>query len=188
MDKKLLRKTHIQSMGMLDDARMRKIDADICAGVLSMDEYKDAKSVFLYISVGKEVSTDVLVRKALEDGKHVYIPQCMGNGIMHAARLEDLSRLVDGMYGIPTVESGNCVIEPDALDFILVPGVCFDITGHRLGRGGGYYDRYLAQNIRAYTVGVCRNAQLLESMQVDEHDRGVDAVVTQDKILRFKKQ
>ena len=187
MEKKLLRKIHMEKLARLDEKDRRACDLAICENVISIAEYERAEKVFLYISVGTEVSTRRVVRHAIEAGKEVYIPICHGGGIMHAARLMDEAELIDGMYGIPTVPDSNPKISPDELDLILVPGVCFDRSGNRLGRGGGYYDRYLAQKMTATTIGICRDEQLLEALNADVHDRRVDIIVSDKEILKLKK-
>jgi len=186
MEKKLLRKIHMEKLARLESSAMREADGKICSHVLELDEYKNAEKVFLYLSVGSEVDTYGVLRNAWEAGKEVYVPVCVGGGIMHATRLYCEEELVDGRYGIPTAPAENPVISPKELDFILVPGVCFDKTGNRLGRGGGYYDRYLAQELSAQLVGVCRSEQLICELSADEHDKRVDAVITEDGVLRIK--
>lgn len=186
MEKKLLRKIHMEELARLPEDKMRQADCKICENILQLKEYKEAKKVFLYVSVGKEVDTRRLISEALKDGKEVYIPICQGGGIMHAARLENENELIDGRYGIPTVSEENEITKPHMLDFVLVPGVCFDRNGNRLGRGGGYYDRYLAKPMTAKLVGVCRSSQLLDHMDVCEHDRKVDVIVSDKETVRIK--
>ena len=183
MEKNILRKLHMTEIARQSEEKIRSADCKILENILQLKEYQDAKAVFLYVSVGREVDTRALLRHALREGKRVYIPFCEGKGVMHAARLTDESCLLPGRYGIPTVCAENQRAAPEEHDFILVPGVCFDRAGNRLGRGGGYYDRYLAQETWAARVGVCRSAQLLEALPVGTHDRGVSAVVTEREIV-----
>ncbi len=186
MDKKLLRKIHMEELARMQESRMTEADLKICQNILQSEEYRNAEKLFLYVSVGKEVDTRNLISQALRDGKKVYIPICHGGGVMHAARLESEDDLIDGRYGIPTVSEESEKTSPDELDFILVPGVCFDRSGNRLGRGGGYYDRYLANDVSAALVGVCRKEQLLDEMNVDEHDRKVHVIISDEEIWRVK--
>lgn len=186
MDKRLLRKIHMEELARMQESRMLEADLKICKSILQSEEYRNAEKLFLYVSVGKEVGTRKLISQAISDGKKVYIPICYGGGIMHAARLRNEDELLDGRYGIPTVSEESEKALPEELDFILVPGVCFDRRGNRLGRGGGYYDRYLANDIRASLVGVCRKEQLLDYMNVDEHDRKVHVIISDEETLRIK--
>ncbi len=87
------------------------------------------------------------------------------------------SSLAEGAYGIAEPQ-GDKVCAAEDIDLMVVPGVAFTREGVRLGRGKGYYDRYLArEGFRAYTVGVCYACQLLQELPSEEHDRRVDIVV-----------
>lgn len=184
MEKRLLRKIHMEKLARLEDDIMHIADEKICRNIMSLDAYKRAEKLFLYVSVGKEVDTYAIIRDAITKGKQVYIPICHGGGIMSAARLFSENDLVEGRYGIPTVSPSAPVISPEELDLILVPGVCFDKTGNRLGRGGGYYDRYLANDkLEAALVGVCRSEQLVDILEVDVHDKKVDILVSDTRVI-----
>ena len=164
-------------------------DCKIMQNILQLEEYQRAANVFLYISVGWEVDTEALVRSAFEAGKRVCVPVCSGNGVMYAAELSRPDLLVRGRYGIPTAPDGAPVVEPERLDFILVPGLGFDPEGRRLGRGGGYYDRYLSRVAEGTAkVGVCRQAQFLDAVPSQAHDQTVDWVVTEVCALCTKTQ
>lgn len=89
----------------------------------------------------------------------------------------DVEALSEGSYGIMEPQRGEAV-EPQEIDLMVVPGVAFTQSGVRLGRGKGYYDRYLSRaGFRAYCVGVCYAHQVVDSLPVEPHDRLVDEVV-----------
>lgn len=168
---------------MSDDERIRE-DCKIYDNVVKLEEYKRAETIFAYISVGVEADTRKLVADALSKGKRVAIPRCIGTGIMHAVQILSLSELVPDKYDIPSAPKDNPIVPSYELDMILVPGVAFDRGGRRLGRGGGYYDRYLAKiSETVCTVGICHSPQLVEKVVCDVHDKQVNYVVTPDEII-----
>jgi len=98
----------------------------------------------------------------------------------------DVGDLVAGAFGVREPGAGARRIEVAALEVLLVPGLAFDETGMRLGRGGGFYDRLLAlPDLRARLVGVCFEVQVLPELPVEAHDRAVDAVVTENGVRIF---
>ncbi len=93
--------------------------------------------------------------------------------------------LVPGVFGI-LEPRGSEVVEPGAIDFVLVPARGFDRAGNRLGRGGGYYDRYMAHpDFRAIRCGIAYSAQVLPAIPHDAHDLPVHVLVTESGVLRF---
>lgn len=91
--------------------------------------------------------------------------------------------LKKGKFGIP--EPAELVFAPKELDLIVVPGIAFDRSGNRIGRGGGFYDRLLPQ-YRAIRAGVCFDFQWLENIPAETHDCQMDLLVTNTKILKFE--
>ena len=90
----------------------------------------------------------------------------------------DREALAVGAYGIQEPQATEMCPAGD-IDLMVVPGVAFTAEGYRLGRGKGYYDRYMArEGFRAQTVGVCYACQLLDALPVEEHDRQVDRVIS----------
>ena len=75
-------------------------------------------------------------------------------------------------------------MEPEKGDLLIVPALCFDRQGYRLGQGGGYYDRYLEKYDGVFTAGLCRAALLMDAVPREEHDRRVDCVVTEENAAR----
>ena len=96
---------------------------------------------------------------------------------MEARIIQSLDELEPDAYGIPAPKDACPVLEREKIDLILVPGLCFDSKGNRLGQGGGYYDRYLNRT-RAVRVGVCHDFALLDAVPTQTHDARRDGVVT----------
>jgi 5-formyltetrahydrofolate cyclo-ligase len=159
-------------------------DAGIAREVVSMPEYLSAETVLLFYGTAGEVNTLPIIEDALSKRKTVCLPESLPGGIMHARRILSLLGLLGGRFGIPAPRRGAELVPPERLGFILVPGLTFDRAGYRLGRGGGYYDRYLPQT-RAYTAGVCREELLCDAVPREAHDAPVACVVTETGARRY---
>jgi 5-formyltetrahydrofolate cyclo-ligase len=105
---------------------------------------------------------------------------------MEARTIKDLSELSESSYHLREPLSSVCVIPPEALDFIIVPALTFDSAGYRLGRGGGYYDRYLLKT-NAFTAGIARERLICEAVPREAHDVPVRCVVTEKKARLHKR-
>ncbi len=102
---------------------------------------------------------------------------------MEARSIRDPAELVPGRFNIPEPPETAPVLFPETLEFILVPGLSFDGAGRRLGRGGGFYDRYLSQTC-AFTAAIVRERLLLPEVPAESHDVRVDCLITETRILR----
>lgn len=151
-------------------------DGQILRQILCSDAYRNASTVYAYYSMGREVDTRQLLAHCLRDGKTVGLPVCMADGSMTFRKYT--GQLLPGAYGIP-IPDGPELPPPERSDLFLVPGLCFDRWGNRLGQGGGYYDRYLEQFPSAQ-VGVCRRPFYLKEIPHEETDRAMTAVITED--------
>lgn len=143
-----------------------------------MDEYKNAKSIFVYLSFENEVNTAAIVSDALMKGKAVYVPAVEGKN-MYAVKINAETEYKNDCFGIRTPLNG----EPydGEIDVALVPLVGFDRMKHRLGRGRGYYDRYLfGKNI--VKIALAFSAQEIEKAETDEKDVLMDYIVTEEEI------
>ena len=177
--KKQLRKMMLDRRKNLSDDYLSQASAAIQRQVLSLPLFQSAKSIFLYISMEKEPSTMLVLRRALEEGKQVYAPKCVNDEKMLAVRLRSISDLIPGRMGI--LEPADCAetAAPGTLDVILVPCVCASADGKRLGYGGGYYDRFLsARNGNA--VCLCFQKMLYDDIPVTETDVRMPFVLTEN--------
>ncbi|NLG53502.1 MAG: 5-formyltetrahydrofolate cyclo-ligase [Clostridiales bacterium] len=159
-------------------------DRRVTENLINTPEFSAAGSIFAFVGVGHEIDTSDIIKSALCAGKRVYVPFCLGKGIMKAVRLKAYDGLKPGMYGVPTVPDGD-EISPDELELIIVPALCYDRRGYRLGRGGGYYDRYLKRiSPGTVTIGLCRAGTLLDRINVMPHDVRVRVIVTDTEVIR----
>ena len=154
----------------------------VCDKVLSSREYREASVIFGYLSFRNEIPVDAVLQAALHEGKTVAVPWIVSKTEMKAAVLGSLENLPLDRYGIRTVPEPVTLVEPEEIDLILVPGAGFSLTGCRMGRGAGYYDRFLAR-AHGFRLGITCEALLREKIPVDMYDRPVEALVTETRFI-----
>ena len=174
--KKLLRKEIASRIRALSpEARAAASDA-IAAQVLALPEYREANSVFLYLSMPTEPDTGALVKAALKEGKRVYVPKCIGDGEMLAVRIRALDALQAGAYGISEPVDCSETAGVSDLDLIVVPCVAASRDGKRLGHGKGFYDRFLSGGAQK-TVCLCFAAALCDAIPTEPTDIRMHRVI-----------
>ncbi len=179
MNKALLRQEMKKRAENIVVADKESADKAIFETLFSLPEYEKAKKLFVYVSDGAEVSTRPIIEKSLGLGKEVFVPLCHGKGIMDAIRINAFSELSVGRYGLLEPRGDGERANPEELDLIIAPGVAFDKECHRLGRGAGYYDRYIQKAKKAYCIGICYGAFLEEKIEAEAHDERMDAVISE---------
>jgi 5-formyltetrahydrofolate cyclo-ligase len=181
-----LRSRFLAARAALSDVQRAESSAAVCRRLGMLGELEPARATLGFATFGTEPSIDAHLETLLERGHGVFLPWVDGDEL-GIARVRDLDAdLVPGWRGVREPRaSGRRRARPDRLDAAIVPGVAFDRQGHRLGYGGGHFDRLLAQlNADAVVVGVCFAVGLAEQLPTEEHDRGVDLVVTEDEVVR----
>lgn len=143
----------------------------------------EARIILAYYSLPDEVNTHQLIDDLLADSKTVLLPTVIGEGLMEWHVYSSKSELKNGAFGIGEsageLYSGfsKYTSSSEKQMIALVPGVAFDAVGRRLGRGKGYYDRFLAAHPHIYKIGVCFDFQRVMEVPVDEQDVPVDEVI-----------
>lgn len=150
----------------------------ITAFLTAMPEYLAAGTVFCFVGCGREIDTRPILEHALAAGKTLCVPLCTAPGIMELRRVDCLDELSPGSYGIPEPPAEAPAVKTDAVDFAILPCTTCDHAGRRLGRGGGYYDRFLA-HYRGGSVLLCREKLIREEIPVEPHDYPVPWVLTE---------
>ena len=136
----------------------------------------NSSHILAYWPLPDEVDIRPLVNLLFSDGKVVVLPRVTGDITMELRRYQSPDDLKEGAYHIME-PVGELFTDYDKIDTVLVPGMAFDAAGHRLGRGKGYYDRFLPQLSHARKIGVCFPFQRVAEVPTDEHDVMVDEVV-----------
>ncbi|MHB8124740.1 MAG: 5-formyltetrahydrofolate cyclo-ligase [Desulfitobacteriaceae bacterium] len=187
-DKKEVRKLVLAKRASLGESTRTNKSFHIQKKVLALSEYETAKTVMLFLNFRDEVETTELAKETLARGKRLVLPRCAPGGILIPAEIEDLVCDLDtGMWGIrEPKEEGLVKVEPWEIDFVLVPGAAFDLTGNRLGYGAGYYDRFfefLSPSVPR--VAVAFACQVIPEVPVAEHDKKMSFLITEDKVYQF---
>ncbi|HRZ39808.1 MAG TPA: 5-formyltetrahydrofolate cyclo-ligase [Candidatus Omnitrophota bacterium] len=163
-----------------EDQRLSKSRA-IAEQVLKLQEFQKAKTILFYASFAGEVDTFDLMKKALDLDKDVVLPCVLPDAqALELRRIRDLDNDLEyGPYNIQQPKKEETQrIEPARLDLVIVPGVAFDRSNNRLGRGAGYYDRFLTDlSFRIPSVGLAFDFQMIERVPIDLHDVPVNRVI-----------
>ncbi len=163
---------------------VNKSEADhkIAEHFINSPFFHDFDIYLCYVSIGSEVDTSIIIDSFLSMGKRVAVPHCK-NGVMHFYEITSAEYLVDGAYGIPTADIN---ISKKITDFTralcIVPALSFDKSGHRLGYGGGYYDRFLCDKT-IDTLGLCYEKCISERLPAEEHDIKINSVLTENGFI-----
>ena len=177
-EKDALRAQIRQAKRALTPAQIASASAELAAALRRHPLYRQARSLYGYLSYNQEVETHALLLQAQRDGKRVAVPKVTGPGEMVFYWLDELTQAAPGYCGIPEPDGSQPAADDDTA-LVLTPGLAFDRQGFRLGQGGGYYDRYLQMYPKAVTFGYAFEEQLCEAIPNEAHDRRLDFVVTQ---------
>lgn len=175
MDKKALRAEIRAKKRAMTAQEIEEKSAALAKAFYETAEYKNAKTIYGYLPYNQEVRTAQMLAHALADGKQVAVPKVYGDE-MKFILLSDLSQVAKGYAGIPEpIADGPVAADPTAL--VLMPGLAFDPEGHRLGYGGGFYDKFLAAEPDHPTLALCYDFQMLPHLDTESYDIPVDRVL-----------
>ena len=172
-----------QQLAAMPDDVLRRSDDALFARFLSIPQVERAKTIFAFWGVpGKEPDTAKLIVRLLAAGKRVGLPQMLPKRGMQVRQFDTDRPLVPVAFGLSEPGEDCPLLPREEIDLILVPAVCYDRLGYRLGFGGGYYDRWLEHDT-TFRVGLCRQAVLQQQVPIQEYDSRVDLLVTEDMSL-----
>ena len=175
MDKKELRSTiRARKRAMTEEeivSRSQRLGELFAAS----EAYQNAKTIYGYLPYNQEVRTVPMLERALQDGKRVAVPKCYGDE-MKFIFMDDLSKVEKGYANIPEPVADGPIAD-DETALVLMPGLAFDPEGHRIGYGGGFYDKFLAAEPNHPTLALCYEFQLLPKLETEAHDIPVDYVL-----------
>ncbi|MDF2839030.1 MAG: 5-formyltetrahydrofolate cyclo-ligase [Evtepia sp.] len=185
-EKARLRQQLRSRMRNLSLEEKQRSDKALFAALFSLPELTESKTVLLFYGIKEEPETRLLIPELQARGKQVYLPRCLPERQMEARLITKDSDLLPGTWNIPEPTDDCPVLQKDQLDLILVPALCCDREGFRLGQGGGYYDRYL-EGYHGVTVCLCRKAFLQEKLPCNVFDQKVKIVLMEEERLVLPK-
>ena len=175
MDKRELRRLMREKKRSMTQEQIESASARLGELLAQSAIYRNARTIYGYLPYNQEVRTVPMLERALREGKRIAVPKVYGEE-MKFIYMTDLTQVEEGYAGIPEpVADGPVADDPTAL--ILMPGLAFDSQGHRIGYGGGFYDKFLAAEPNHPTVALCYGFQVLPSIETEEYDIPVDCVL-----------
>ncbi|MFI4913321.1 MAG: 5-formyltetrahydrofolate cyclo-ligase [Sedimentisphaeraceae bacterium JB056] len=171
-----------EALKALGGKSVEQLSRRVCERFLDSSLFANSSVIMGYMAMRLEASPNLIMQRALDEGKQVVVPVVdFERKEIVPARLKSLTEgLIKDNYGIWQPE----IIDPidvELIDVVIVPALGYDTSGRRLGRGGGYYDKFLAKKgLNAKKCGFCLSCQILEEIATDTHDQPVDYLVTED--------
>ena len=175
MNKQELRRTIRERKRAMTEEEIVERSNALAEKFYNSPAYQAASTIYGYLPYNQEVRTVPMLQRALDDGKRVAVPKVYGEE-MRFIYLEDLTQVSKGYAGIPEPIADAPVAE-DKQALVLMPGLAFDPQGHRIGYGGGFYDRFLAQEPHHPTLALCYEFQMQAHLDTEEFDIPVDTVL-----------
>ena len=187
LDKKSLRKKVLAARDSLTWDQVEANSVKIAEQLFALPQYRAAQTIMYFLNFGKEVLTMKMVPQTLAHGKRAVATKTVTKERrMILSEIYDLEAdLEPGLWGIPEPKAEALrPLEPTEIDFVIVPGVAFDLQGNRLGYGGGYYDRFFPQLREGVPlVAVTFELQIVKEVPVDPWDRRVDFIITEKRVI-----
>ncbi len=181
--KSLLRNKLRQILQRLSRPGKNKKSRAITRRFLASHEFRSCRSLAVYLSLASEPETQSLISEALRARKRVFVPRIRQRKEIEFIRIKNLSRdLRKGPFGI--LEPKSAFKEKASrLEIVVVPGLGFDPRGGRLGRGEGYFDRFLKRAGRVKKIGFAFEEQLLKKIPMTTRDIRMDIIVTDKRVI-----
>ena len=175
MDKTELRRQIRTKKRAMTEEEIQQKSAALGELFAASQAYRSAATIYGYLPYNQEVRTVPMLEQALRDGKRVAVPKVYGEQ-MRFIYITDFSQVEKGYAGIPEPVADEPVAD-DPTALVLMPGLAFDAEGHRIGYGGGFYDRFLEQEPAHPTLALCYDFQMPPKVETEDHDIPVDVVL-----------
>lgn len=184
MPKRRVRRSMLNHRRSLTEVQSKTASTLIQKTLLETDEYRRAGVLALYSPIHNEVDTAGVAADALASGKRIAFPVVVGHGLIFR-EIKELASLKKGSFGILEPCLTCAVFDPEDVDLFILPGIAFDLQGHRIGYGKGYYDKTLHRlEGRGRFVGFCHDFQLIDAIAGEPHDVRVDMIITEKRSIR----
>lgn len=185
MERKLKKDIRVKVKQCRREAHAEEITKNsdlICDTFFSLPEYTQAETIFAYVDCKNEVQTEKVIRQCWKDGKKVAVPKVFGQ-IMKYYYIHSFDDLEEGYFGI--MEPKDALLEEAVCEdgLMILPGVAFDVKRHRVGYGGGFYDRYLEVHPHMKKIAFAFEFQLFEEVPFEAFDIQPEKIITEKRII-----
>lgn len=171
MDKRLVRSEIREKIKKLNQREIHKFTREINSHIVNSRLFLEGKVIMAYLGEPGEVIIDQAIQVALNQGKTVCVPQILeGEGQMQAVKVTSLKKTGRDRFGIRTPLEPVEIVAPEDIDVVLTPGLGFTADGCRLGKGKGYYDRYLPRCTKAVSMAIGYEVQVVKELPVETYD------------------
>jgi 5-formyltetrahydrofolate cyclo-ligase len=179
-----LRKSIKAKLSQLSLPEYEDLSYQVAHQLYQTDEWISATTVAITVSKAPEVDTFQIIRKGWEQGKRMVIPKCEPKSkSLDFRELKRFSELESVYYGLlEPIVNETVSVQPNEIDLVVVPGLAFSKNGYRVGFGGGYYDRFLA-NYQGETVSLAFNDQIISDIPVESHDIPVQKIILSEGVV-----
>ena len=168
-----------------DLKRKEALDLEIQTRLLISPEYRAADTILVYMARPTEIATSLIIHAAFANHKTVALPVCIDEGEMTFRRVDSLADVAPGRFGILEPNEECETVTPDPNTLCVCPALSCDMRGYRLGFGGGYYDRYLA-DFPGMKAALCYADSMIPKIREDDYDIKMDVIFT-DSFTRTMK-
>lgn len=193
--KKSIRERLLKLRESMDNEQVKEKSRRITEFVLGFESFRDSNTVMCYMDFRNEVKTRDIIKYCISSGKKIAVPvidKCIKTGRRGIVPyvINDVENGMEiGTFGIlEPKKDAEKRINPEEIDFVLVPGVAFDKKGNRIGFGAGYYDRFLSKVRKdCIKAGLAFHSQILDNIPAEEHDICMDFIISDKGILRIQR-
>lgn len=184
-EKKLIRKEIYRLRKESTDEQVTAWSKSITEKVIASDLFEQSEIVLIYADYNHEVVTSDIIAEALKRNKTVAVPRVEGKDMVFVL-IDEKTELKPGYFGIPEPEEGELIDPKQGL--MIMPGVAFDTECHRVGYGGGFYDRYLEKHPKLNRMALAFEFQMMPSVPWETTDIQPEFIVTENRILTLTKK
>ncbi len=187
MDKVTIRHNMKALLGTIDATARHTRSLAACNRLAQTPEFRESQLIMLFLSLESEVETSTLAIQAWTAGKRIAVPRVFWEERAIApVEIQSLDFSSQGKPAGPREPVHGKLVSLGQIDLVVVPGIAFDRRGHRLGRGQGFYDRFLAQkDLRARRIALCFQEQVLQQeLPIEPHDVPMNMIVTDETVIR----
>ena len=180
-----IRKQILEQREEIDINIRSQWDEDIFNNLINSEFYKNANTIFAFVSFRSEVDTHKIIKYAIKDQKTICVPRIKSKQKgLEIFKIDSFDQLKKGYFNILEPLESCPAIDSKNIDLILMPGAAFDRQGGRLGYGAAFYDRFLCNmDNKVNKIAIAYNFQVLDNIPMDEHDVRIDGIVTEEEVI-----